>query len=328
MNYENIPDGLALARLIDNFSVEKVTKLSIEFDHFEKGDVLYYADAYGDLEMAFVLQRFDKTLPEAVHKALYREYREAGWDVLEMRDTMDIEASECPICTTELYHFGGQVGSEFGTMNEYGDVIRIEHIGDEAGWHWYPQAEETDDRFMCEHCRDSFGYLEDNSNSVRLHLPKESDYNYGAEITGFTTCNGVIRFDDYYQENRSLWVPLCDVSNSLDMVEFAEAKATNRGQYRAHLDDNNWKAISYEELSQGTDPFTAETRFRNAFEEIVAEWQDSYYEIPTDIEYPYLMIDGKRLFTTADGYDQVYCEVSRELCQKGLDPVSPEEVKQ
>lgn len=277
---------------------------------------------YNDIEMAFVLQRFDKSLPEPVHKGIYREYVEAGWDVLEMRNTMDINQTTCPVCRSDLYHFEFYAdSSEFGVMNQYGDVIRVTNVRDTDGFFWDPEAQATGDHFMCKRCKDSFGNLETNRGSIRLHLPEGSDYNSEDQITGATTHNGVVRFDDYWYNDRSLWIPLCDVSNSLDMEVFVGAKAIGKTKYEQHLEANGWREIQYHEFNVNMDPFTAETKLPRLFKRVVDEWSKLNTKIVSGIDEPYLMIDGSRLFTTYEGYDQVYNRMATSLQSIGLEEV-------
>ena len=96
INYSELTDEEAIDILKNDFGSRLIEDRQNEI--ISAPDVLYYADAYGDLESAILLQGWDKTLPDTVHKGLL----DSGLDIYEAVNTHDIDEEKCPHCDSKL----------------------------------------------------------------------------------------------------------------------------------------------------------------------------------------------------------------------------------
>ncbi len=304
----------AISYLIGDFSLSEMRELNDDMPHCHAPDILYYADAFGCLEMAFVLQGFDKKLPDIIHKALYKEYKNDGLDVLEMVNTHEIQSSVCPVCSMEIFTFEfPRHHTEY--MTEYGNVLDVTFLEDETQPHYFPEAEETGQDKMCQGCRDVFPWVGDENGGVRIHLPDVD------EISGFSVQSGVIQHRDFgYMNRRSAWVPLPDMNHTDDFVEFSREHAASQQRGRGWLAENYWSELSHEDFMGENCAYGDDVRFRDEFRDVIRQWARSNEETHPDLEYPYIMIDGKYLFYKEGGRNEVYDAMASQLEQAGLTP--------
>ena len=101
MNYDKLTQDEALDILKNEYDEKEVETWDNRNHIISAPDVLYYADAYGDLEDAILLQGWDKTLPTRAHKGLL----DSGMDIFEAVNTHDLETERCPSCGSDMWRF-------------------------------------------------------------------------------------------------------------------------------------------------------------------------------------------------------------------------------
>jgi|APHM01.1.fsa_nt_gi hypothetical protein len=119
IDYDKLTDDEATDILKADFGSRLIEDRQTEI--ISAPDVLYYADAYGDLETAILLQSWDKSLPDRVHKGLV----DSGLDIYEAVNNHDLETQTCPSCDSDMWEFQIQHSdtyTETHWVDEHGEV--------------------------------------------------------------------------------------------------------------------------------------------------------------------------------------------------------------
>ncbi|OYR58497.1 hypothetical protein DJ70_02975 [Halorubrum halodurans] len=119
--YDDMTDSVALHHLANDYGANDVKYWMGRNHIISPQDVLYYADAYGDLEDAILLQSWDKRLPSRVHKALL----DSGLDIYEAVNNHELKAERCPCCNADMWRFEIWQGGDYTStdwVDEWGNV--------------------------------------------------------------------------------------------------------------------------------------------------------------------------------------------------------------
>ena len=282
-DYENMMDSVALSYLAEDFGRDEV-KTWLDRNHIiSPTDVLYFADAYGDLEDAILLQSWDKSLPSRAHKGLL----DSGMDIYEAVNNHDLEKQRCPCCDAdmwefEIYHGDGFTQTEW--VDEWGNVSDdwIEFVSDVDGHYWNADPENDHAPVVCPACSHDMGrdfpIKPDHSGSVRVH------YGETDEISGFAVKGNLVRwdFEMFYDDNMTdLWGLPGGHENGL-------AKALASDSLVEWLNDNDWTEIALKTAKDASRPGISTRTFHREYKRIASEWAQSNETHP-DIDFTYVI---------------------------------------
>lgn len=282
MNYEKLSDEEAIDILKQDFGAAEVEAWQNRNHIISAPDVLYYADAYGDLADAILLQGWDKTLPSRVHKGLL----DSGLDVFEAVDTHDLETQQCPSCDADMWQFEIRTGNGHTNrewVSEWGDTVgeMIHFVSNKDSRIW--NANPTDDHapVLCPGCshdihRD-FSQRPDRSGSVRVH------YGETGEVSGFAVSGNLVRFDfdAFYDDN------LTDL-HQLPGGEDDLPKALAGGSITDWLDEHGWTEIAEDHVEDAANPPLRAYKVGRKYRELAEEWAKADESHP-DLDFTYVI---------------------------------------
>lgn len=304
INYSELTDEEAIDILKNDFGSRLIEDRQNEI--ISAPDVLYYADAYGDLESAILLQGWDKTLPDTVHKGLL----DSGLDIYEAVNTHDIDEEKCPHCDSKLYPFEIDIGRGYTKtkwISEWGDVTGeyLEFVENKDQYLWNANPDENDAPVLCPACSIDRGYEfpkhSTDPGSVRVHY---GEFN---EISGFSIIDNLVRFDFAYHDNMTDLYPLPDGEEGLP-------KALASGEHTEWLDANNWTEIALETVKEHED---VQLKFGNRttsrlYKQIVQDWAESNETHP-DLDFSYVIdfstFGSPSLFVSEENEDRLLAEI-------------------
>jgi len=285
-----------------------------ERNHFKNYiDVLYFSDAYGDLEDALLLQAFDKTVPDGVHKGLI----ESGWDIFEAVNCNDLDKKLCAGCDTEMYEIEINEGDGHTSrrwMDEYGNAEGdfLEYVDDEAGHIWNADREDCHAPVLCTACSHDISW----DFPDRLHHNGSVVVHYGEtdEVSAFGVWNGLVRWDFWSRYGEGNWTDLFWVPG--DSEDLAHSFATKN--VVEYMDSIGWSEISE---SQAMDALPAGVRGLKAkkqYRRLAEEWSEAEETNP-DVRFTYLIDHasfGNPSFWVADEDREELMDVITDLIQR------------
>lgn len=278
-------------------------------------DVLYYADAFGDLEHAILLQAFDKSLPTQVYESLL----ETGWDLFEAVNCADLETFRCPGCDTEMWEIEIDEGHSYTSrewIDEYGNTSEfVEFVDDPAGRIWNADREADHSPALCWCCSNDVHYdfprrISD-SGSVVVH------YGETDEVSAFAVWNGLVRWEEdrFDSWNAGNWADLLNVPG--DTEDMAHAFATSSPA-------EFMQSVGYVKLHESDVldalPIRRRThRYRSEYRAIVAGWAEGQETNPA-LGFTYIIdYTGYRspsFWVAEDNYDELLGELVDQYMQE------------
>ena len=305
--YSNMTETEARQHLVEDFGLNAI-ELWEDRNHFKNYvDVLYYADAFGDLEDAILLQGWDKTLPDRVHKGLL----ESGADIYEAMECHDIEAERCPCCDSDMFRFelpGGTNYTHTEWVDEWGNVSDdwVEYVDDIGGHIWNANREDDHAPVLCGACsldshRD-FPIRDYDSGSVRIH------YGETDEISGFSVAENLVRWDflGYYDGMTDLF-DLPDGEHGLPV-------ALVKRELPEWLEANNWTEIAQQTALDEASKRSALKRrgFRQEYRRIAEDWAEARDTHP-DLDFTYVIdfatFGSPSFFVAEENKDALLAEI-------------------
>ncbi|UBF22669.1 hypothetical protein HRTV-25_gp88 [Halorubrum tailed virus 25] len=282
-DYENMMDSVALSYLAEDFGHDEV-KMWLDRNHIiSPTDVLYYADVYGDLEDAILLQSWDKSLPSRAHRGLL----DSGYDIFEAVNNHDLEKERCPCCDADMWRFEirhGEGYTQTEWVDEWGNVTDdfVEFVSDVESRFWNAEPEDDHAPILCPACSHDIGYdfptHADQSGSVRVH------YGETDEISGFSVKGNLVRwdFEAYFgDEMTDLWGLPGGHEDGL-------AKALASGSLAEWLEDNNWTEIALKTAKDAAPSNISTRTFHREYKRIASEWAKSDETHP-DLDFTYVI---------------------------------------
>lgn len=309
IDYNRLTDDEAIDILKTDFDSREVETWLNRGEIISAPDVLYYADAYGDLEDAILLQGWDKTLPVRVHKGLL----ESGCDIFEAVNCHDIDAETCPSCDSDMYRFEIPTGTGYTQtewVDEWGNVTDdyVEHVECVEGHIWNADPDPDHAPILCAACSmDShydFPRRETDSGSVRIH------YGETDEISGFSVAGNLVRwdFEAYFGDE------MTDLWGLPGGHEEGLAAALAGSTLTDWLDEHGWTEIAQDtvksELSQRA---ALKTRgLRKEYRRIAEEWAEARETHP-DLDFTYVIdfatFGSPSFFVAEDNRDALLAEI-------------------
>lgn len=278
-NYDEMSQSEAINQLVEDFSQSKVEVWQDTNYIIDATDVLYYADAYGDLEDAVKLQGFDKTLPTAAHKGLL----DSGLDLFEAVNCHDMDTERCPSCDSEMWEFeihepGGNTSRHW--VDEYGNLDRHnEFISDPAGHIWNAAREDDHAPLLCTPCSMHTG--EDFRNGLIAVHYGETD-----EISAFSMAGNLVRWDFVSRvgfRTNADWTDLWGLP--IDGQELATAFAKN--QEHRSFEEVGWASIDKGDIEEQVEHHRS-YKTRRVYKNVITEWAEGSETHP-DLDFTYLI---------------------------------------
>ena len=260
-------------------------------------DVLYYADAFGDLEDAILLQAFDKTLPDRFYTGLL----DSGMDIFEAVNCHDLEEAHCCGCDTKMWEI--EIGQSNGYtshdwVDEYGNVSDfLEFVVHPEDRYWNADPEDGDAPVLCWACTndiyDDFPRRLSDKGSVVVH------YGETDEVSAFSVWNGLVRWDAeaHYGFNNQ-WTDLWGLPG--DVTDIPAAFAT--GNVVSHMESIGWSEIAEEQVMEAFGDHGATRARRREYRRLADEWAEGEEAHP-DLSFTYLIDNatfGNPSFWVAD----------------------------
>ena len=308
IDYDRLTETEALDILKADFGEAEV-QMWFDRNHIISApDVLYYADAFGDLEDAILLQGWDKTLPDRVHKGLL----ESGADIFEATECHDIEAETCPSCGSDMFRFelpGGSNYTHTEWVDEWGNVTDdvVEYVDDVAGHIWNADREDDHTPILCGACSmDShydFPRRDYDSGSVRIH------YGETDEVSGFSVSGNLVRWDflGYFGDHMTDLFDLPDGEHGLPV-------ALVKRELPEWLEANDWTEIAQQTALDEVSKRSALKRrgFREQYRRIAEEWAESRETHP-DLDFTYVIdfatFGSPSFFVAEENRDALLAEI-------------------
>jgi hypothetical protein len=285
MNYDKLTEEEAIDILKQDFDPLEVETWLNRGEIISAPDVLYYADAYGDLEDAILLQSWDKTLPVRVHKGLL----DSGLDIFEAVNNHDLEKERCPCCDSDMYRFEMPVGNytNYEWVDEWGNVTDewIEYVSDVDSHIWNANPEPDHAPILCPACSmDShydFPRTASSSGSVRIH------YGETDEISGFSISGNLVRwdFEGYFGDG------MTDLWGLPGGHEEGLAKAlASGGDYSLSdwLDEHGWTEIAQATVKEAIPPGGRTYKAKKEYRRLAEEWAEGFETHP-DLDFTYVI---------------------------------------
>lgn len=287
MNYQKLTDEEALDILKTEHDSKTVEHFESKGEIISPPDVLYYADAYGDLEDAILLQGWDKTLSKYVHKGLL----DSGLDIYEGVDVHDLDKEFCPCCDSEMYHFeisepGGH--TSYHTISEHGDIDDfLEYVSNPDGRYWNANPDENHSAMLCPVC----------SRDVQRDFPRHLDENgsvvahYGEtdEVSAFSVSGNLVKWE--FQDrlgfrNSEQWTDLYPLPG--DTLDLAESWATsNQTEF---MQKHGWDEIAFSQVKEDLDAYASVHRrgSKKEYRKLAESWATEKETHP-DLDFSYLI---------------------------------------
>lgn len=288
MDYDRLTEeeALDILRNHDETDSNEVNDLIERGEIIEAADVLYWMDAFGDLQLAVQAQPLPKDLPDGVVEEITNYDVLGGW-------RGGLNEVECPVCNTEIYEFDWE--HDYIYFNRCGDNQRhVEYIDDPAGNYW----DTTDEHhILCQQCnnsRDTF------VRDIDGHLGVKVFYGDHDSWYPFSYNSGVVRWD-----GESIFNEKCEEYNlrtadGEDFVRLREvakafAGATSKSKLMEKL---GWTSIGERDLDVKTPGIRRTYRYTREILEKWASVTDSTETEPThpDFDFPYIIENGRRIY--------------------------------
>lgn len=282
IEYSTMTETEARQDLIADFGLHKVELWEDRNHIISYTDVLYYADAYGDLEDAILLQGWDKSLPTTAHKGLLN----SGYDIYEAVNCHNMETQRCPSCGSDMWAFELPGGSNYTVteyVDEHGNVTDefVEYVSSPDGYIWNADPEEDHAPVLCAACSmDShydFPRNADESGSVRVH------YGETDEISGFSVAGNLVRFDHEWHIDAGM-IDLWGLPGDYEGLPVALAG----NSLPEWLDENGWTEIAQKTAKDAANPHIRTRTFDREYRRIASEWADSDETHP-DLDFTYVI---------------------------------------
>lgn len=278
--YSEMTETQARCYLTSEFGVEEVDKWNDRNNIISYVDVLYYADAYGDLEGAILLQAFDKSLPVQAHKGLL----ESGRDIFEAVNCHDLETMECPCCGAEMWHFEIREGGGYTSHNwidEYGNLLDHETFVDNIEDHyWNADPGENDAPVLCGSCSYDIGrkfpIRKTDPGSVVVHFG-ETD-----EISMFSVSGNLVRSDFEAHYN------MTDLWGLPGGYEDGLPKALAASSLVEWLNENGWTEISQKKAVETNTSVKSRHYQERKYRRVANEWAGGSETHP-DLDFTYVI---------------------------------------
>lgn len=281
IHYDRLTDEQALDILKQDFGPGLVNDWKHQI--ISAPDVLYYADAYGDLEDAILLQSWDKSLPSRVHKGLL----DSGYDIYEAVNNHDLEKETCPCCGSDMWRFEIHTGHGYNQtewVDEWGNVTGdyVEFVEQVDGHIWNAGKEDDHAPVLCPACstdahRD-FPRKASHSGSVRVH------YGETDEISGFSVKGNLVRwdFEAYFGDK------MTDLWGLPGGHEDGLAKALATKGLTDWLDEHGWTEIAEATVKEAAKPPKRGYKVGREYRRIAEEWAESDETHP-DLDFTYVI---------------------------------------
>jgi hypothetical protein len=279
MNYNKLSNDEALDILKNEYNVRQIQEHWNNNNIVSAPDVLYYADAYGDLDDAVQLQAWDKSLPERVHRGLL----DSGLDIMEAVNCHNLEAERCPCCDEDIYEFeirepGGHISRHhISDMGDIGDYIT--YVSDPGGRIWNPSPESDHAPCLCPACSMDIG-REFRNRGVYVHYGEED------EMSAFSVSGNLVRWDFMSRigcRNNANWTDLYGVPGGGKTI--AEAFAT--GNKTEYFEKVGWSKITPNDVDGFFNHIAHKSyRVRNRFTDVMELFrEESRGECPYIVDF-------------------------------------------
>jgi hypothetical protein len=243
INYDKLTEEQALDILKEECKTTDVENL--EHQIISAPDVLYYKDAYGNLEDAILLQKWDKSLPDRVYRGLL----DSGIDIYEAVNVHDLDKVRCPMCDCDMWEFEIPIGDYTNTewISEYGDIAQHPtFVSNIDGWIWNTNENEKDAPVLCASC--DYSKHRGFQNKYALESGYVIYMGEKNEICSFSACDNLIRWD-FEKFYNSCNIHIDNISSKF--VELAEA--IGKDNISQWLHQYNYRRIRLEEIKQSTE---------------------------------------------------------------------------
>lgn len=289
MNYDN-EQRLAMNQIREHDETDLELLEQIEKYIIEPRDVLYYLNAFGDLDLAVTIHPLPKDLPKAVLEQMGK------YDVLnDWQGT--VNEHECPVCHSTLYEFDWMY--DYIVLNEYGENEgeEIWYLNDPAGFYWDTTGEH---KLMCGGCansRSAFSRDMDSHHGVKVYYGEEDEW------FPFSLQGSVVRWDgEWYMDNQNVTdrnIPTADHEDYVGMSEVAEAFALGGDDSKRELMEKlGWTHMQPIDLDVEVSGIRRAKRYAK---EVLEGWgsvTDATEKHPThpDFDFTYIIEDGDRIY--------------------------------
>ena len=282
IEYSTMTETEARQDLIADFGLHDVELWEDRNHIISYTDVLYYADAYGDLEDAILLQGWDKSLPETAHRGLL----DSGLDIYEGVNCHNMETERCPSCGSDMWRFEiwcGDGHTQTEWVDEHGNVTDdwVEFVSEPDGYIWNAAPEDDHAPILCAACSmDShydFPRQADESGSVRVHFGETN------EISGFSVAGNLVRFDHEWNIDAGM-TDLWGLPGDYEGLPVALAE----NSLHEWLDEHDWTEIAQKEVKDTANPYISTRTFYREYRRIASEWADSDETHP-DLDFTYVI---------------------------------------
>jgi len=246
----------------------------------EPRDVLYWLDAFGDLDLAINCQGLPKDLPDDVVRKIN------NWDVLNGW-TGKVDKTSCPVCECLLYDFDFKhdhvLVDKWGGHEQY-----PEYVSDPAGYYW----DTTGDHYvMCQRCRDppNFSRMapEPTRREVRVFYGESDEY------SRFTHDSGVVRWDFEWDMDDDKAIDLYNLRERDDGElisgrQIAAAFASGSSDRNAMMGRLGFERIHVKEIDQSVKGMR---RFWRYAKDVLSGWAEiNHGNEPTHPDLPFTYI--------------------------------------
>mgnify|MGYP006926865901 FL=1 len=242
INYDKLTEEQALDILKEECKNTDIENIQHQIK--SASDVLYYKDAYGDLEDAILLQGWDKSLPQRVHRGLL----ESGMDIYEAVNTHDLDELDCPMCGCDMWRFEipAMEYTESEWINEHGDVSKHPtFVSTKSGHVWNGDEHEDHASVLCASCNHNRGRKF--QNNYRIKSGYQIYVGETNSICTFSACDNLIRWDSDMSV-RDVYIHIDETPS--EFSEFPKAVATDA--ITQWLYQHNYERITFEEIKQSS----------------------------------------------------------------------------
>jgi hypothetical protein len=269
MDYDKLTQAEALDILKNDYNQRLVENFEEMNQIIDAPSVLYYADAYGDVEDAMYLQRFDKSLPDRVYDKLL----ESGLDLLEAMECHDMETMSCPSCDADIWQFEINQGNGHNShelMDEHNGPYRHEtFVSSPDSWYWNANQQDDHCFSLCGTCSVHISEdFRDDTPDVTVH--------YGAtdEISGFSTAGNIVRWDFEWlagHRDQPEWTELWGVPGD-DPCEIASEWV--KGNQTELMNDAGWDEIAWSQVKDALDAYASVHKrgSKRSYRDIIKGW--------------------------------------------------------
>lgn len=319
INYDKLTDEQAIDILKQECGKYEVEPRETEI--ISASDVLYYYDAYGELEDAILLQKWDKSLPKSVHQGLV----ESGLDIYEGVNVHELDKEQCPMCDQDMWEFEINEGSFTSTyhVDEYGAVPKYSKlVSCIEGNIWNADEKEHHSSVMCASCNYT-GYRQSD-----FYWSREPNftvfYDETDEVSYFSVSDNMVRWDfesHISNEVADLW--------KLPGEHRGLPQAVAKNEINGWLDEYHYMRITFDNVVDSLERNgykVNQRRLKRVYDDVTEHWtsaayvQDKSNDDRPKLDFTYVIDEYTKthpcLYVSRANESQLFNKIIQELKSK------------